>query len=48
MSSAHVSARELIASVVDPGSFVSWDTPPDRTGVDEAYAPPSSSTSDLA
>ncbi|MGN6131464.1 MAG: carboxyl transferase domain-containing protein [Nocardioidaceae bacterium] len=38
MSDARVSARDLIASVVDPGSFVSWDTPPDRSGVGEEYA----------
>jgi acetyl-CoA carboxylase carboxyl transferase subunit beta len=35
---AKVSARELIESVVDPGSYVSWDTPPERTGVSEGYA----------
>ncbi len=38
MSAARVSAHELIASVVDRGSFVSWDAPPDRTGVAPEYA----------
>lgn len=32
------SARELIASIVDPGSWESWDEALDRTGVDEEYA----------
>ena len=33
-----ISAKELIDSVVDHGSYVSWDTPPDRTGLSEQYA----------
>ncbi|HET8560533.1 MAG TPA: carboxyl transferase domain-containing protein [Marmoricola sp.] len=31
-------ARELIDLVLDEGSWVSWDQPPDRAGVDAAYA----------
>ncbi len=31
-------ARQLIGRVVDPGSFVSWDSPPERAGVSPAYA----------
>jgi acyl-CoA carboxylase subunit beta len=31
-------ARELIALVLDDGSWTSWDTPPVRTGIDDAYA----------
>jgi acyl-CoA carboxylase subunit beta len=31
-------ARALIDLVLDPGSWESWDTPPDRAGVDEQYA----------
>ncbi|WP_288799733.1 carboxyl transferase domain-containing protein, partial [uncultured Arsenicicoccus sp.] len=31
-------ARELIGLVLEPGSFVSWDTPPDRDGVSPEYA----------
>ena len=31
-------ARDLIDLVLDDGSWVSWDQPPDRTGVDEDYA----------
>ncbi|UYM06108.1 carboxyl transferase domain-containing protein [Solicola gregarius] len=38
LSGNRISARGLIDSVVDPGSYVSWDTPPDRSGVDEQYA----------
>ncbi|MGH3412645.1 MAG: carboxyl transferase domain-containing protein [Marmoricola sp.] len=33
-----LSATALIDLVLDDGSWVSWDTPPDRTGVDAAYA----------
>ncbi|MGH3359524.1 MAG: carboxyl transferase domain-containing protein [Nocardioidaceae bacterium] len=33
-----ISARELIDSVVDDGSYVSWDSPPDRSGVSDEYA----------
>lgn len=35
---SHLSARELITTTVDPGSWESWDAPIDRTGVDEEYA----------
>lgn len=31
-------ARELIDLVLEPRSFVSWDTPPDRTGISAEYA----------
>lgn len=31
-------ARELIDLVLDEGSWVSWDRPPDRSGVDADYA----------
>lgn len=33
-----LSARELIELVLDDGSWSSWDTPPDRTGVSGEYA----------
>lgn len=33
-----LSARDLIASVVDAGSYVSWDRPPKRTGISAEYA----------
>lgn len=33
-----LSARELIELVLDEGSWSSWDTPPDRTGVSGEYA----------
>ena len=33
-----ISARDLIDSVIDDGSYVSWDTPPDRTGISAEYA----------
>ncbi|MGN6783135.1 MAG: carboxyl transferase domain-containing protein [Marmoricola sp.] len=33
-----LSARELIDLVLDEGSWVSWDDPPDRDGVGAAYA----------
>jgi acetyl-CoA carboxylase carboxyl transferase subunit beta len=33
-----LSARELIELVLDDGSWSSWDTPPRRTDVSEAYA----------
>jgi acetyl-CoA carboxylase carboxyl transferase subunit beta len=33
-----LSARALIDLVLDEGSWSSWDTPPDRTGVSDAYA----------
>ena len=33
-----LSARELIELVLDEGSWSSWDSPPDRTGVSPAYA----------
>ncbi|HET7387472.1 MAG TPA: carboxyl transferase domain-containing protein [Nocardioidaceae bacterium] len=36
--SERLSARELIDLVLDDGSFVSWDSPPQRGTVDEAYA----------
>ncbi|GAF46569.1 hypothetical protein RW1_031_01540, partial [Rhodococcus wratislaviensis NBRC 100605] len=35
---SRLSARELIATTVEPGSWESWDAPIDRTGVDEEYA----------
>ncbi len=35
---SHPSARDLISLVLDADSWVSWDSPPDRTGVDEEYA----------
>ncbi len=35
---SHLRARELIDLVLDDGSWSSWDTPPDREGIDEAYA----------
>ncbi|WP_370247342.1 carboxyl transferase domain-containing protein [Nocardioides sp.] len=35
---ARPSARDLIDLVLDPGSWTSWDTAPDRTGVGEEYA----------
>ncbi|WP_328912210.1 MULTISPECIES: carboxyl transferase domain-containing protein [unclassified Streptomyces] len=37
-SRPRLSAFELVETVVDDGSFRSWDTPPDRTGVDADYA----------
>jgi acetyl-CoA carboxylase beta subunit len=33
-----LSARDLVDLVLDEGSWVSWDEPPDRTGVSEEYA----------
>jgi acyl-CoA carboxylase subunit beta len=33
-----LTAAELIGLVLDAGSWRSWDTPPDRTGLSEAYA----------
>jgi acetyl-CoA carboxylase beta subunit len=36
--SERLSAHELIDSVLDAGSFTSWDTPLDLTGYDEHYA----------
>lgn len=33
-----LSAAELIDLVLDDGSWTSWDTPPDHTGVSEEYA----------
>src|SRR5919112_5961303 len=30
-------ARELLDLVLDPGSFRSWDTPVDRSGLSESY-----------
>ncbi|WP_284534840.1 carboxyl transferase domain-containing protein [Nocardioides sp. T2.26MG-1] len=35
---ARLSATELLDLVLDEGSWVSWDTPPDRTGVSPEYA----------
>jgi acetyl-CoA carboxylase carboxyl transferase subunit beta len=32
-----LSARDLIDLVLDAGSWTSWDTPPDRTGIDPDY-----------
>lgn len=34
----HTSAADLIAQVLDPGSFVSWDTAPDHGEISEDYA----------
>ncbi|HET9500304.1 MAG TPA: carboxyl transferase domain-containing protein [Marmoricola sp.] len=33
-----LSARDLIDLVLDAGSWTSWDTPPDRTGIDPDYS----------
>jgi acetyl-CoA carboxylase carboxyl transferase subunit beta len=33
-----LSARDLIDLVLDAGSWMSWDTPPDRTGIDPDYS----------
>lgn len=33
-----LSARNLVRLVLDPGSWESWDAPPDRSGVAAAYA----------
>lgn len=33
-----IGARDLIEQAVDRGSFVSWDHPPDRSGISGAYA----------
>ena len=33
-----LSARELIDLVLDDGSWESWDSAPDRSGIDESYA----------
>lgn len=38
MASARLSATELIDLVLDAGSWSSWDTPPERGPVSEAYA----------
>ncbi|MEZ5193060.1 MAG: carboxyl transferase domain-containing protein [Nocardioides sp.] len=35
---ARLSAHQLIALVLDAGSWVSWDEPPDRSGVSAEYA----------
>ena len=37
-ATARLGARDLIRLVLDEGSWTSWDTPPDRTGVSEEYA----------
>jgi acetyl-CoA carboxylase beta subunit/acetyl-CoA carboxylase alpha subunit len=34
----HPSARDLIELVLDPGSWTSWDTPPERGEISEQYA----------
>lgn len=34
---ARISARELIDSVIDPGTFTSWDAPADHGDIDDAY-----------
>lgn len=34
----HLNATELLEAVVDPGSFVSWDTEPEQPGLSEEYA----------
>jgi acetyl-CoA carboxylase carboxyl transferase subunit beta len=38
VTTGRLGARELIDRVLDEGSWVSWDGPPDRTGVDADYA----------
>jgi acetyl-CoA carboxylase alpha subunit/acetyl-CoA carboxylase beta subunit len=35
---SRLSAQDLVDLVLDEGSWTSWDTPPDRTGVSEEYA----------
>ncbi|MFC6287226.1 carboxyl transferase domain-containing protein [Nocardioides sp. GCM10027113] len=35
---ARLSAHELIDLVLDEGSWTSWDSPPDRTGISDEYA----------
>ncbi|WP_338751567.1 carboxyl transferase domain-containing protein [Janibacter alittae] len=37
MSSARLTAHEMIDTVVDAGTFVSWDEPLDLAGLDETY-----------
>jgi len=37
-SQKRLTARDLIALVMDDDSWVSWDTPPLREGIDDAYA----------
>ncbi|HKU02335.1 MAG TPA: carboxyl transferase domain-containing protein [Arthrobacter sp.] len=34
----HMNATELLEAVVDPGSFVSWDTEPEQPALSEEYA----------
>ncbi|NUS36498.1 MAG: acetyl-CoA carboxyl transferase, partial [Pseudarthrobacter sp.] len=34
----HLSAAELLGAVVDEGSFVSWDTPPEQPVLSGDYA----------
>ncbi len=38
MSQTRLGARDLIDLVLDDASWVSWDTPPDRTGATGSYA----------
>lgn len=37
MSAERRSARELIELIADPGSYVSWDTPPEQPELGDAY-----------
>ena len=34
---ASLGARALIDLVLDDGSWTSWDTPPDRSGISDGY-----------
>ena len=43
-----LSARGLVDLVLDDGSWVSWDTPPDRTGVPDDYAAALAAAADKA
>lgn len=38
MAPSRISALDLISHALDEGSWRSWDTPPDRTGISAAYA----------
>ncbi|HEY9564787.1 MAG TPA: carboxyl transferase domain-containing protein, partial [Nocardioides sp.] len=38
MSTERLTAHQLIDLVLDDGSWVSWDTPPARAGIDGDYA----------
>ncbi|WP_206062923.1 carboxyl transferase domain-containing protein [Nocardioides piscis] len=45
---SRLSAKDLIDLVLDPGSWVSWDTPPNRLGISEAYAAELAAAADKA